>query len=281
MILDPPHPVRPLGYKRLRLRRRLIQTIRCFPSNVRLIRHLLKRVRQPPHTLVFLYAREKTASTSMEQALKEHYPSAFLRLHHISSYGSANILQLTLLLWMRLKPSLIITPLRNPWEQSMSTFMTYGGHYGRLPNLQETHVPIDAIIARYFRALPMIIAETDTWFDTSIKKNLSIDVFASPFPTEKGVNVYSHHRKKLLVLQTELPNTEKDHALATFIGIPNLTLPHANIGIDNPNHGKAYHQFKKTIRFTPQQADLVCSSRYFRHFYSPAFIEESRARWLA
>ena len=269
-------PIKPLGAP---LHRRLVRTFTHLRPNVRIIRDLLKRARHHPKQLVFLYAMRKTSSTSIEQALHRHYPSAFLRFHDINDNGRYYIVHFALKLWFLVKPSLIISPLRNPWERSMSAFLMNLGNYGQLRHTALPNTSTDELIERYFRALPVIIAETDQWFDNHIKKYLSFDVFAEPFPTQIGIKVYDRRRTRLLVLQAELPNTVKERALGEFVGCP-ITLSHANVG-DGNHYGAAYRRFKKAIRFTPKQADFICASRYFRHFYSPDFIEQCRARWLA
>ena len=234
---------------------------------------------------------------STQNRRTNNIPGISYHMHNLAAQHR-NFRQFFSLWWRLWQPIFIVSPVRNVVEQSMSLFFQRNAGYitrkttgrrlaplgqGRsfTPEEEKLHTQFstEQLIDIYFHFLTEIITEIDDWFDANIKRNTRIDVFASPFPTETGIKIYTHHRLRLLVMQAELTDTVKEHTISQFTHCPTFRLARHNVGDDN-YYGTAYRQFKKAIRFTPKHMDLVCASRYFRHFYSPDFIEQCRARYL-
>jgi hypothetical protein len=68
-------------------------------------------------------------------------------------------------------------------------------------------------------------------------------------------------------------------ALGRFLGMPApLDIPRENLG-SAKEYSDLYASTVRDVRFPPSTLDLAYGSRFARHFYSPAELEELRLRW--
>ncbi|MFZ4766303.1 MAG: putative capsular polysaccharide synthesis family protein [Roseimicrobium sp.] len=127
------------------------------------------------------------------------------------------------------------------------------------------------------KALPYCPVES--WFVTEVKQVLGIDVFATPFDTASGFQVYelSHIRYALIRLDrmSQLPQMMQE-----LVGVPAhvlLTKP-AN-RTEDKSHAEVYHRVLSTIVFPESFVDEVYSGQYARTFWTSQELEQYRTRW--
>jgi hypothetical protein len=121
-------------------------------------------------------------------------------------------------------------------------------------------------------------ADLLTWFDDELKPVFGVDVYATPFPTSRGYEIYAGSNSRVLLMRTEDIDRTAQRAFSEFFGIDVVDLKRRNEAT-NKVYGDVYRQFKKRLSIPSQYLDRQYSSRYSQHFYTPAELAEFRARW--
>lgn len=123
-------------------------------------------------------------------------------------------------------------------------------------------------------------AFVSTWFDTEIRDLFGIDIFATPFPTQQGYQIYRGNSADLLLLRMEDLNHCYREAFGTFLGIPDFQLIGANRAEDKgPNYAYAYAEFKRTVVLPHHLLDTLYAIPWVKHLYTSQEIECFKARW--
>jgi hypothetical protein len=123
--------------------------------------------------------------------------------------------------------------------------------------------------------------EIDRWFEHELGTVFGIDAFATPFPHERGwISLESDAARGLLVRQEDFDRLEE--ILRAWFGLPDglVRMVDDNRAEGRPN-ADLYRQIRETFRAPAEQLDAVYATRAARHFYSPAEIEDMKARWGA
>lgn len=116
------------------------------------------------------------------------------------------------------------------------------------------------------------------WFDLEMQPVFGIDVYAFPFPMEKGYQVIEEDGVDLLLLKLEDLNNCAASAFKEFLHIDDFELSGDNVA-NAKSYQEAYRQFKKTIVFPTDYLDRLLDSKYTRHFYIDQEIEAIKAKW--
>lgn len=116
------------------------------------------------------------------------------------------------------------------------------------------------------------------WFEEQVNALFGIDVYAEPFVRERGYQIYSSPRARMLLLRGEDLNKVAGAAFQEFLGIPNVTVGNINTGEAN-RFGQIYKEFRAALVLPRNYIDQAHSSRYAQHFYTPEELEASVARW--
>jgi hypothetical protein len=177
----------------------------------------------------------------------------------------------------RSRGSNVVTLVRDPVARNVSAF--FEGIEEVLPEartLLSTDAPhdelLDAFLNRFDNGAPL------GWFDGQMKPVFGIDVFATPFPHERGFQIIEGNSARVLILRTaDLAQASAD-AFRSFLGV---TL--GPLGVQNDSAGKwyadAYRDFLARLRLPDGYLDEMYDSRMARHFFSPQEIEQFRAGW--
>jgi len=116
------------------------------------------------------------------------------------------------------------------------------------------------------------------WFDSQMKAVTGIDVFATPFPREKGYEVYTRDsRFNLMIIRLEDLNNCVESALKDFLGIKNIRLKSTNRA-DGMDYRDVYREFVGR-RIPKSYLDRMYSSKFARHFYSDNEISQFIEKW--
>lgn len=116
------------------------------------------------------------------------------------------------------------------------------------------------------------------WFDFEMKAALGLDVYAAPFPRERGYAIYRGDHPDTLLIKAECLDTSLPDALREFFGKLPFSQTDSNRARDKDYH-RLYTAFRREIRLPRQFLDSMYSSPYARHFYSDDEISRFRGHW--
>jgi hypothetical protein len=123
------------------------------------------------------------------------------------------------------------------------------------------------------------IDDTPTaWFELQVEQLFGIDVYATPFPRERGYQVYEKGSIRLLVMRLEDMNRILVPTVREFLNIPDFEIVRDNIG-EEKAYGKVYQEAIAHLRLSSQYLERKHSTRYAQHFYTPEELAKSVARW--
>ncbi|MSR70415.1 MAG: hypothetical protein EXS17_08750 [Phycisphaerales bacterium] len=177
------------------------------------------------------------------------------------------------------KPCRFIALARDPVATNVSGF-----HYN-LPSFaadRRAHERADSVsaaemvqlfLARYPHHLAL------DWFDLEPKRILDIDVYATPFPHEKGWLILRHGPNEMLVMRTELADDEKGRVISDFLGIPDVRIGRVNTAAERGRSGST-DAFKRELASHPQYIDEMLGSKYACHFWTASERSAMRNKWI-
>lgn len=120
------------------------------------------------------------------------------------------------------------------------------------------------------------------WFDSEIRDVFGIDVFAKPFPVERGYDIYTGEDADLLVMRLEDLDRCFSEAMRSFLGLRSIKLIGVNkAGDKGTNYSRTYTAFKNTVALPDSLLDKLYTMPWVKHFYSNAEIERFRTQWQA
>lgn len=168
------------------------------------------------------------------------------------------------------KPAKIISLVRDPIEILISLYFSKLGR-GHL-SLDKTAVTqadqatleqafLDEIVhGPYFE-------QYLCWFESEFTPHLGVNVYAHPFDTDKGAVIIPHDTYPTLIMRSDLPNTEKEIQVKSFLDLPEIHIESVNIKAKRSN-GDRYQSFKKQLKLSPEIIDQVYNLPYAKHFFS-------------
>jgi hypothetical protein len=121
--------------------------------------------------------------------------------------------------------------------------------------------------------------QCDNWFKDDLGAATGVDVFAQPFPTERGWEIYENDNARVLIIRQE--NLDRlPEALGKLYGISatSVKMENRNRG-DEKDYSNLYAAVKRAWRPTEPVLDEVYSAEYVRHFYTSKEIESYKHRW--
>jgi len=226
-------------------------------------------------TPLLVYQMGKVGSSSIGRSLARAYPGISVNAHDFSDDHPKWMVRRLYRAVMNDGVAVnIISLIREPIGRNVSAFFE---NYKRDTGVsyQKSDLTIEQLrqrfLANYRHDLPL------EWFENHIQEKFGIDVYASSFP-DRGYATYVSGPVRLLLLKSEVPDSEKEVAIGDFLNIPSFRLLRANVG-DAKMYADQYRSFKETVRLPKEYVDHMCASRYFTHFYSPETIEVIRRRW--
>ncbi len=119
----------------------------------------------------------------------------------------------------------------------------------------------------------------NNWFKDDMGDTIGLDVFAKPFPTERGWDIYENDIARVLIIRQD--NLDRLHeALGKLYGIEpsSVKMENRNRG-DEKDYSAQYNAVKKAWRPTEQDLEEVYSAPYVSHFYTSREIEGFKNRW--
>ena len=118
----------------------------------------------------------------------------------------------------------------------------------------------------------------ENWFDSQMKPVFNIDVFARPFPTDRGYQIYpASARARLLVIRTEDLDRAAPGAMKEYLNLDNFSLLHGK-----PARKKAHSDLYEAFISQPLPSyyvERIYNTRFARQFYSPEELQNFTGRW--
>ena len=116
------------------------------------------------------------------------------------------------------------------------------------------------------------------WFDTQMKTVFKIDVYARPFPSQKGFEIYRDgSNARLLLIRLEDMNRVANRAMTEFLQIKDFKLIQSNVGAGKP-YASLYRDFKK-LPLPEVYLEEIYDTKFAKHFYTSQEIETFREKW--
>jgi hypothetical protein len=119
----------------------------------------------------------------------------------------------------------------------------------------------------------------DTWFEDELRQTLSIDVYARPFPTDRGWDIYENETARVLIIRQENLG-QLPEAIGLLYGIdPGTVKLETRNRAEEKEYAAEYAAVKKAWQPGEKELDRVYGSAYVGHFYTAAEIASYRERW--
>jgi hypothetical protein len=255
--------------------------------------NLLDRFRKPP---ILVYQMGKVGSSTVARSLERARPGrSVYQVHHLrpdvvarrSKRGwrrrFAEVLDARHLAARVVRPVpgkwRVVTLVRDPVARNVSAFFQamQTRQPDRLMALERAGAfDVAPLMAEYLADHPRhrLVLE---WLDDELGAVFGVDVYARPFPHDKGFQVYESDRARVLLVRLEDLRRCAADAFAT-LGVDHFTLFNTNVG-DRKAFGGAYRHFLEQVHFPEDYLDSVYNSRFARHLYSDAERAEFRKRW--
>lgn len=255
----------------------------------------------PSHPPILVYQMGKVGSSTVYKSLQEaNLPNRVLFIHflsdHLREYRKMHIdagifpvpyhLDLGLAVRKRIDTlsqirCKIISLFRDPIAFEISNLF-------QNPDLLKADLKTESKVIDPFKAIsflekgfhrPNVFRYVYNWFDNELKAIFDIDVFEHPFPTDTGWKVYRGTKAEALVLRMEDLSRIGSIVISEFLGLTeSIPLVHANVR-SAKNEGKAYQLVKTKFKLSRAFCEEVYSSRFVRHFYSKAMVDEFIRKW--
>jgi hypothetical protein len=116
------------------------------------------------------------------------------------------------------------------------------------------------------------------WIERELGGVLGIDVYATPFPREKGYAIYHSDRADLLLIRLRDLDRCASQAIPEFLDLDAFALVNANVG-ETKSYVDVYRAFKAQITFPRDYLDRMYDARFAKHFYSEAERQAFRDQW--
>jgi hypothetical protein len=172
----------------------------------------------------------------------------------------------------------VVTMVRDPVARNISAFFENIAEY--VPDYRERQTAgelaigtlIETFLAQYEHDIPL------NWFDCQLRPVFDVDVYAEPFPKDRGYAIYSGPRASVLLLKLERLKECAAPAMKEFLGIEDFVLTNTNVGEDK-DYRDVYRAFVDAIRLPASYLDRMYDSRLARHFYTDDEVRRFRSRW--
>ena len=183
----------------------------------------------------------------------------------------------------------VITLLREPISRNISSFFQNLEtllSYDFRSKLETTSVDrvIDDLLALFAEnyivdgAIERSDANPMTWFDKELKNVFGVNVYATPFPSERGYATYETPRARVLLLRLEDLTRHNGEPVKEFLHSRDFKLVSANQGRDK-DYSQLYEAFVKRLALPTSYVESIYRSRYSTHFYTPKERDRFRAKW--
>jgi hypothetical protein len=121
--------------------------------------------------------------------------------------------------------------------------------------------------------------QCNNWFTDDLRETIGLDVFARPFPTEQGWDIYENEIARVMIIRQE--NLDRlPQALGTLYGIdPASVALETRNKAEEKDYSTEYATVKRDWRPSERELEEVYAPAYVRHFYTPREVSAFQERW--
>lgn len=176
------------------------------------------------------------------------------------------------------KPVKIISLVRDPIARNVSTFFYAFPQF--VPDWKDREaqnlLPASTLNA-IFESKRQFIQTAFNWFDEQIKDTIGLDVYAVPFDTARGWQVYKKENVEMLVLRLEDLHRTGEETLRRFLHLPQLKMVKVNTGEER----EAYELYRRFLShpISQEYLEMTYATKLARHFYTDEEREQFFHRW--
>ncbi len=117
------------------------------------------------------------------------------------------------------------------------------------------------------------------WFTSDLGEMFGVDVYARPFPTERGWDIYENDNARILLIRQENLNRLPEALGSLYRFDPStVQMTTANEG-DSKNYAAQYAKVKRSFHLDDRELESLYSLPHARHFYSAEQIEQFKKHW--
>ena len=257
------------------------------------------------NSAIIIYQMGKVGSTTIHNSLEEaSLPLPIYKVHFLSDAGMDHAVefhQKTLKIPWENTPHIqtseflrekiqsdpdckwkIITLVRDPIMREVSEFFQYV--HSMYPELLDEQGNIEKERAMKLLQTKLMFYNpeknyTCRWFDMEIKGMFGLDVYEHSFATEKGFSIIQHSNVDLLILRLEDLNRNFSEALSQFLHLDSpIELIKSNVRSEQ-KRGSTYEEVRQELTVRESVCRKIYASKYARHFYAEAEIEQLVQKW--
>ena len=138
---------------------------------------------------------------------------------------------------------------------------------------------VDLIEAEFFGQFPRNLMLE--WLTHDMSGGIGWSPFEQSFDRAAGATSYAHGPWRLLVIRSELPDSQKNTFLRSFLNRPSIQVVPSNDTIGfGPERAAVIRAVRSVICRNPQWVNSVLNDPRTAHFWSDADIERMRTKWL-
>lgn len=106
------------------------------------------------------------------------------------------------------------------------------------------------------------------WFDNELKKYFDLNIYKYPFDKERGYSIIKKDNIEFLIIKLEkLNRLKKGNLFNDFLNVKNFNLTRKNDSKEKW-YDCIYKDFKESIVFSEKYINRIYNSKYMRHFYT-------------
>jgi hypothetical protein len=195
---------------------------------------------------VHVHALTEPRLRSAEERHRSRWGEEGFFLHDCFWAWSGQVLRTRLARDGAASPLPIVTLVRDPIARNVSSFFGRGGH-----RLAATDEELVALFVERFDHDAVL-----RWFDDDFGPTLGVDVYSTPFPSERGYRIYDAPGARVLVVRTENLRAGGANALQELVGAEVRPLAEANVGAERAG-GDVYRRFVATARLPASYVDRM------------------------
>ncbi len=195
------------------------------------------------------------------------------------------------------KPAKIISLVRHPIENMLSTYARtdYGSQSDRSldasPESSRGHS--DEVSREFCEAYLQANRHLHLleWFTNEFQSALGVNVYDYPFDKQKGFAEFRAGPYDVLILRTELPDSDKAGLVASFAGIEGIEMASRSapskvrrrLPPGKPGHqteyAEKYKALQESVVFPQSYLDSIVDSQYVQHFFTSEEQSAMRSRF--
>ena len=158
----------------------------------------------------------------------------------------------------------VISFVRNPVEVNILGFFNkIEKHYPALTKMQINDIEINDMIDKFISLEPTFYL---TEFENKFRDWFGLNIYDTSF-SALGWKTYLHQKYHILVMQFELPNSEKENLIKSFFSMKGFKFKNQNSRAEQWYH-KRYLEFKKKLILSREYLNQCLFSQYAKHFYT-------------